>query len=81
MNPGDARSNYLISGSPAYGSDRNIFVTLAAMNAQRNTYVNGAGPDILGSFNSQVPWWLGVNGSTPADQIDFVSVIRILRLF
>src|SRR4051812_45472951 len=54
---GQASSNYVVSGSPAYGGDPDIYVSRAQMNHQTGAYTNGAGPDILGYFNALIDWW------------------------
>ena len=62
-------NDFYIDGSPS----RAYPVALA--NSLNNTDLNGAAHEINASFSSNFNWYFGTNGSTPANQVDFVTVV------
>lgn len=54
----------------------NIMVPFALVNADKGVDLYPAMPDITGKFNSALPnWYFGIDGRTPSNKIDFVSVV------
>jgi len=51
-----------------------VYYPVALVEKLSEKEVNGSEPDIICTFNSNVDWYLGVNGDCPSGQYDFVTV-------
>ncbi|MEM7802672.1 MAG: hypothetical protein AAF633_26005 [Chloroflexota bacterium] len=53
----------------------NTYYPAALADALAGTDVDPGNPDIVARFNSEFDWYLGTDGNTPFNQVDFVSVV------
>jgi len=56
-------------------TDPNTYYPVALANSIENEDLDPDNPDIEASINSNVQWYYGTDGNTPANKYDFVSVI------
>ncbi len=73
--------NVLGSASPGgiyttlNGPNASTAYVVALANAIDGEDIDPTGPDVLASFNSTANWYYGLDGNTPNNQFDFVSVV------
>jgi hypothetical protein len=72
---GQAGPNRFIGwGSPPAGAQSNTWYTVALANQLAGVDLDPTTTDLSSTLSSDINWYFGTDGNTPADQYDFVTV-------